>query len=117
MSVISIIYDDENYDTYQGVQFYSDTEVKTFYSDCIIKDWFNAMHHTVKYGEACIMSSSVDHFISDSNGQLTKAYLKHDLTQQDTFFLDQYHEFALLYFLIPNDGQNWTWEKLKNYCN
>lgn len=122
MAVISISYKEPNPETYKHVRIsYGDlNKEKIFDSGNFIVDWYNLnkwlseeIEGELKSEHAFSNSSSVDHFIMDG-ANVQSRYLKFD-EDGNPYLSDKYDwldEGAELF--IP-EGENWTWEQLKEY--
>jgi len=122
MAVIGINYKEPNPETYESVRIsYGGLEKeKIFNSGNFIRDWYNLNKWIANEiaGELAeeyhfSNSSSVDHFIHDGANVVSR-YLKmkggKPILEKDYDFMDEGTE-----FFIP-EGEDWTWEQLKEYC-
>lgn len=120
--VIDIVYDEPNPKKYSHIRLGQ----KEFKSGDFIKDWFNVTKFLCEARddedwEPIMFSSSVDHFIQDG-APFDSAYLHmendvpilryFDRTNPQWFMTEIDNGIE---FFVP-EGEQWTWEKLKEYC-
>lgn len=101
--------------------------VRTFDSGDVVKDWFNAIKfvlENISDGEPISHSSSVDHFISDGANKVDSAYLHTNkvktgellyLSENTADWINDSHIWGGIELFVP-EGEQWTWEQLKEYC-
>lgn len=133
MAVIGILYDEMSPDfEYESVYVFHDVHGKSiqknFNSGDFIKDWFNAIKFFVteiaNTYEPLIQSSSVDHYIHDTN-KYDSAYLhieneipllKYIDRSDDNWFINQKDIFENNIELFVIENTKPTWEELKESC-
>lgn len=78
-AVIGINFKDGDISSYKGVHVFSNTVDKIFNTGDITIDWIN-MYKFIsdKSFDHIACSSSVDHFVRDSNGKFKRLYIDHD---------------------------------------
>ena len=117
MAVISINYNDGTGEGYDGVEIYTDDSVKIpFNTGDFVKDWYDCMRYiltgqlTVSF--ALIFSSSVHHFISDTDDKYKSVYLSPTDEKKEIWEItDNYSEDGFEFF-VESDW-NGTWKELK----
>lgn len=119
----SVNYNEGGDNTYQSVT----VNDKTFDSGNFIVDWFEATKHGLMDANEKDVpflktsSSSVDHFISDTE-LYDECYLNFDDGQPYMYYPDRtlegwFNDPRLdgIELFVPK-GEKWGWDKLKNYC-
>ncbi len=133
MAVIGVTYDEVNpNNSYESVYVFHDVHGKSiqkiFDSGDFVKDWFNAIKFFVteiaNTFQPLIHSSSVDHFIHDTN-KYDSAYLhieneipilKYVDRSDEHWFISQKDIFEAHIELFVNENTKPTWEELKESC-
>lgn len=118
MAIIDVISEDGSPGTYKAVEIsygWDLEEREKFDSGDFVKDWYNCVKFTVEKfageDERVMYSSSVDHFIMDSNMYRTK-FLSVD-EEGDRISLE--NDGPGLDFFV--EKEDYTWEKLRARCD
>lgn len=128
MAILSIISEEFKPETYSGVDLGYRGGKKTFDTGDFTIDWFNALKFYITTegvnAEPLSYSSSVDHFISDSQ-EFDSAYLHVINNESILKYLDRsdplwvttqvkIYELGIEFF-VPKDSRP-TWKELKEKC-
>ena len=125
MAFISIIYNEPDHNTYDGValSYGHPEQTKVFFSGDFVKDWYNCMKFIIckEINEPISNSSSLDHFIMDG-APFDSAYLVGHDDEWELYVIDR--KDPDWFVKIPKgieffikDGTAPTWAELKQYCN
>lgn len=122
MAVIGINYQEGNPESYESVRIsYSDlSKEKIFSSGNFIVDWYNLNKWIAEEIELELRNeyhfsnlSSVDHFIMDGANVVSR-YLKFD-AEKNPYLTKEYDWMDEGTELFVPEGEDWTWEQLKEY--